>query len=149
MSKFKINPLPKNAKDPFAKDPFAKATFDQQLKDRLANKTFPHQEDTYLCGPAAFFYCLQIKHPAFYRMAATQLYETGSAQIANLRIEPDASTLTPNRFFHPDGRPRISGLDWVTMASLRDGSNQFIDYESPSDFIAPITTQSQMSRWFE
>lgn len=129
-------------------DPFAKDKIEAKLQERLMGKSFPDQGDTFLCGPAAFFYCLQIKHPAFYRMAVQQLWTSGEADIAHLRIRPDKDCLRPKNFFDKNGQERISGLDWMTLASLRDTGNLFIDYQSPNDFIAPITMPSKLIQWF-
>lgn len=143
------------------KDPFAKAVIDKQLADRLARKTFPNQRQTSLCGPAAFFYCLQIKHPAFYRMVVEGLWRTGEAQIARLHITPHEKTKRPKFFFNGDN-PRILGIDWMTLAGLRSSSNWAGSYNSPdetlfkdirgtarslSNMFLAITSDQQMTSW--
>ena len=114
-------------------DPFSKDKIEKQLADRLAGRTFPNQEHTSLCGPAAFFYCLQIKHSAFYRMAVQQLWQMGEAQIARLIIEPKDICKRPKDFFYANNTPRILGIDWMTLAGLRSSSNLVLSYDSPNE----------------
>jgi hypothetical protein len=48
-----------------------------------------------VCGPAAFFYCLQKDRPDVYAQAARELWRYGKTRIGNLKIEPvrDAAIL--------------------------------------------------------
>lgn len=62
-------------------DPFAWNVIEGQLRERLNHENYPNQDRTSLCGPAAFFYCLQIKYPAFYRMVVWKLWALGEARL--------------------------------------------------------------------
>jgi hypothetical protein len=39
-------------------------------------------------------------------------------------------------------------VDWVALASLRDGANYFLDYQSPANQVAGITLPSTLAGWF-
>ncbi len=144
-------------------DPFAWNVIEGQLRERLAKNSFPDQKYTSLCGPAAFFYCLQIKHPAFYRMVVQQLWQTGEAQIARLIIKPSDACKRPKDFFYANNTPRILGIDWMTLAGLRSSSNWALSYDSPNEELLKsisttakrfvnkalaATTQPQLKTWF-
>ncbi|UYZ68192.1 hypothetical protein LP122_10605 [Moraxella bovis] len=136
-------------------DPFAWNVIEGQLRERLTDetdKTFPNQKYTSLCGPVAFFYCLQIKHPALYRIAVQQLWQTGEAQIARLIIKPKDACKRPKDFFYDNNTPRILGIDWMTLAGLRSSSNWVFSYDSPDESIfnktLAATTPLQLDSWF-
>lgn len=135
-------------------DPFSKTKIEQQLQNRLIGFNYPHQQRTSLCGAAAFFYCLLKDQPDIYKQVVLDLWHYGNVQIGNLTIKPS------NDCRYPKGIHRlgISGLDWITLASLRDTSNLVMDMEvrdrnTPSGFfmegLAGITTVSTAKSWFE
>ncbi|UYZ82849.1 hypothetical protein MTZ49_09515 [Entomomonas sp. E2T0] len=131
------------------KDPFSKETIEQQLQNRLIGFDYPHQKFTSLCGPAAFFYCLLKDQPDIYKQVVKDLWESGNVQLGNLTIKPS------NDCRYPKGIHRlgISGLDWITLASLRDTENTIMDYQVRENFIseglAGITMVSAAKSWFE
>ena len=116
------------------KDPFRKAQIEQELKDRMVagqkkqGTGYPSQESTSLCGPAAYFYCLLKNRPDLYCAAVKGLWEDGKAQIGSLKIEA-GDAAKPRNFFDKKGTPRMIGIDWVTMASLRESENFYWDYD--------------------
>lgn len=50
--------------------------------------------------------------------------------------------------FRADNTPKISGIDWITMASLRSSSNTLLAYQSPDDELSAITTPNELIGWF-
>lgn len=76
-----------------ASDPFEKSKIADQLRARVAKAhgqqptsqsriaAYPNQQDTSLCGPAAFFYALLMDRPDLYAQAITELWETGETKI--------------------------------------------------------------------
>ncbi|MDH2274465.1 hypothetical protein [Moraxella porci] len=106
---------------------------------------------------------MQIKHPAFYRIAVQQLWQTGEAQIARLTIKPKDACKRPKDFFYDNNTPRILGIDWMTLAGLRSSSNWALSYDSPNEELLKsisttakrfvnrtlaITTPPQLETWF-
>ncbi len=135
-------------------DPFKKDRIEQELRDRLAagrqsqGEGYPNQNRSSLCGPAAYFYCLLKDRPDLYQIAVKQLWETGKANFANLEIKA-GDAAQPKNFFDEVGDQRISGLDWITLGSLRDSENLIWDYDSPTKEMAAITTHWDMEKWLK
>lgn len=133
-------------------DPFKKDRIEQELRDRLAagrqsqGEGYPNQKRSSLCGPVAYFYCLLKDRPDLYQIAVKQLWETGKANFANLEIKA-GDAAQPKNFFDEAGDQRISGLDWITLGSLRDSENLIWDYDSPTKEMAAITTHWDMEKW--
>lgn len=135
-------------------DPFKKDRIEQELRDRLVagrqsqGEGYPNQNRSSLCGPAAYFYCLLKDRPDLYQIAVKQLWETGKANFANLEIKA-GDAAQPKNFFDEVGDQRISGLDWITLGSLRDSENLIWDYDSPTKEMAAITTHWDMEKWLK
>ncbi|MFD1259734.1 hypothetical protein [Entomomonas asaccharolytica] len=131
------------------KDPFSKDKIEQQLQDRLMGFNYPHQQRTSLCGAAAFFYCLLKDQPDIYKQVVKDLWHYGNVQIGNLTIKPSDGCRYPNGIY----RLGISGLDWITLASLRDTENTIMSYKARTGFVfeglAGITMVSAAKSWFE
>lgn len=135
-------------------DPFSEQRIQQQIQDRLIGYNYPNQAYTSLCGAAAFFYCLLKNQPSIYEQAAWDLWNYGSVQIGDLKIAPSKDCKNPKDI----SKQFISGLDWMTLASLRDSENIFMDYQvrDPSSNIgfiieglAGITPVSTVKSWFK
>ncbi|WP_241010224.1 hypothetical protein [Aggregatibacter actinomycetemcomitans] len=122
-------------------DPFDKREIALQIKNRLA-EPYPSQGDTSLCGPAVFYYCLLKDRPDIYDKAAKLLWTYGKVKIGDLEIKPGYDCRHPSRI---DG---VSALDWLTLASLRDSSNTFRDYDEVSDQVSGITLPGGLVDWF-
>lgn len=141
-------------KEGTAKDPFSKARIEQQILNRLIGYDYPNQKYTSLCGPAAFFYCLLKDQPSIYEQVAWDLWNYGNVQLGNLKIKPSKDCRYPEGIY----KVGISGLDWITLASLRDTENAVMDYqvrdtESTIGFmtegLAGLTMVSRLKLWFE
>ncbi|MBD2810051.1 hypothetical protein ID853_03935 [Xenorhabdus sp. Vera] len=130
-------------------DPFEKNKIESQIQDRLSKRTYPDQNGASLCGPAAFFYCLQIDRPDIYEQAARELWKYGKTKIGQLEIKPGEGCRHPKGTFYNKYGARISGLDWLTLASLRDSENMIMSYDEVDDEVAGITMWGKLTEWFE
>lgn len=130
-------------------DPFEKGKIENQIASRLSRGSYPNQGQTSLCGPACFFYCLQMDRPDIYAQAARELWQYGRTKIGSLEISPGKGCRNPGGSFYDDYGDRISGLDWITMASLRDAENSIFSYDEIDDQMAGITMWGKLSEWFE
>lgn len=133
-----------------AKDPFKKDSFDFELVQRLNHFDYPDQGRTSLCGPAALFYSILVDRPDIYEQAAKELWLYGKTKIGKLSIAPSNSCKKPSgSFYYDNGRAKVSGLDWITLASLRDSENAIFSYSSAEDEAAGVTMWGMLSEWFE
>lgn len=112
------------------KNPFKKENVERSLFNRI-KEPFPDQAGTYLCGPASFFYCVLTSSPRIYKKIVKELWERGEVKINNLLIKPNKNgARTVSNFYYPNGNTRISVVDWITMASLRDMENSITRYNT-------------------
>lgn len=131
-------------------DPFERSLLEKQIAQRINHKTTPNQRETSLCGPAAFFYCLQMDRPDVYAQAARELWRYGKTKIGKLEIKPGEGCRHPEGTFYSErGSPRVLGIDWITMASLRDSENAVLDYDNISKQTSGITAWWSLREWFE
>lgn len=131
------------------KDPFAKDKIKAELQQRLNYISYPNQDRTSLCGPAAFFYCLQKSSPKDYERMVWELWKTGKTSINQLTIDVPRQTRRPHSYFRDDnGKAKISGIDWMTLGGLRGSSNTLMAYQSPDDDISAISTPNEIKEWF-
>ncbi|UXI44038.1 hypothetical protein N5933_14810 [Klebsiella pneumoniae] len=130
-------------------DPFDRSKFEDQVSSRVNYSSFPDQGRTSLCGPASFFYCLQMDRPDVYKQAAIELWMQGKTKIGTLDITPGDGCKHPKGSFYFSGSERISGLDWITLASLRDSENSIMSYDDIDDEVAGITMWGKITEWFE
>ncbi|CDH00287.1 hypothetical protein [Xenorhabdus bovienii] len=131
------------------KDPFEKIKIESEIQDRIAKKTYPRQGWASLCGPAAFFYCLQKDRPDIYEQSARELWKYGKTKIGRLEIKPGDGCRHPSGSFYNNGAPTISGLDWITLASLRDSENAIFGYNQVEAETAGVTMWGKLTEWFE
>lgn len=130
-------------------DPFDKRKIEAQIASRMSLNSYPNQGRTSLCGPASFFYCLQMDRPDVYKQAAKELWLYGKTKIGTLEISPGNGCRHPKGDFYSKGIERISGLDWVTLAGLRDSENSIMSYDEIDDEVAGITMWGKLTEWFE
>lgn len=130
-------------------DPFAKKEIEKEIQERFLQKSHPAQGDTSLCGPAAFFYCLQQDRPDVYAQAARDLWQFGKTKIGELEIAPGDGCRHPSGSFYDVDGPRVYGIDWMMLAGLRDSDNAVLSYDSVSSPVAGITMWSTLTSWFE
>ncbi|WP_368911507.1 hypothetical protein [Proteus vulgaris] len=132
-----------------AKDPFEKSLFEFELLQRMEHFDYPNQGGTSLCGSAAFFYCLLRDRPDIYEQAAKELWQYGTTKIGNLRIIPSKGCRNPNGHFNDAYGSVISGLDWVTLASLRDTESTILSFDTIDSPLSGATTWWVLAKWFE
>lgn len=80
-------------------DPFARSTIANHLTSRLALTSCPEQNYSSLCGPATFFYCLQIAKPDLYQKAVWDLWSKGQCTLNNLNITASRQVRQPHGYF--------------------------------------------------
>lgn len=113
---------------------------------RANDYTIVNQEDTGLCGPAAFFYCLLKESFRTYKRVVDNLREDGVADIGRLRIKPSRSC----RHSRLGEIGDINQINWMTLMGLRETSNNFIEVdEHHHGNLAGVTTPSRILEWFE
>ncbi|MCS3604099.1 hypothetical protein M2371_003335 [Buttiauxella sp. BIGb0471] len=137
-------------------DPFEKSKIERQLAARLKfqpspndymKNKYPDQQDSSLCGPAAFIYSLLKDRPDLYANFIKELWNTGSSELVNITISPSKGTTTPINYTKPTGRTRVPAIDWIALASLRDCENTIMSYSSPDDEISGITMPDSIVNW--
>ena len=119
----------------------AKQTFISDLEDRIRNPALIRQGDASLCGPASFMYCLAHLSPLTYASFAIDLYEKGEAVLGDVNVKPSKDC--------KNHTPTIAGVDWVTLAGLRDSENAMFDYQHEKNEFSGITLPSAVSKWFK
>lgn len=147
-------------------DPFTKERVETSLYSRIKDP-YPNQRSTYLCGPAAFFYCVLNSNKKIYAKIVKELWEKGEVKVNNLNIKPSLDGARKVNGFYKENKgvnnkitlnPRISPVDWITMGSLRDSENSVFDYntaesqnivgDSFNGFTA-FTLPADMERWLK
>ncbi|MDF7681122.1 hypothetical protein PT300_11215 [Enterobacteriaceae bacterium ESL0689] len=126
-------------------DPFEKNKIESDINDRFYHQSYPYQASASVCGPAAFFYCLQKDRPDVYAQAARELWRYGKTKIGELKIAPGEGCRHPVGYFYDD----ISGLDWMTLAGLRDSENAIFSFDTLDSPVAGITMWRTLTEWFE
>ena len=133
-------------------DPFERSTIQEQITTRFNQLDYPDQGDSSLCGPAAFFYCLQMDRPDVYAQAARELWCWGKTKIGELEIVPGEGCRHPSGAYYNHTLPpraTISGIDWITLASLRDSENTVLSYDAVDCPAAGVTMWQTLTEWFQ
>lgn len=135
-------------------DPFTRSVIKNELDIRKAASLlgpeggyYPNQYYSMLCGPAAFYYCLMMDRYDLYEQLVWDLWSHGKGMLGAFLIQPGISTMKVKDLFGGAGYSRVSAIDWVTMASLRDSSNNLLKYESIGDKISAITLWGDIEKW--
>jgi hypothetical protein len=135
-------------------DPFEIEVIEEQLEARKAasilkpeGKNYPNQYYSMLCGPAAFFYCLMLDRFDVYQKLIWDLWNNGIGKLGLLVIKPSNKTMKVKDLFGGMNHPRVSAIDWITMASLRDSSNKLLNYDSIEDKVSAITLWGDIEHW--
>jgi hypothetical protein len=109
---------------------------------RIANPGLIKQDQASLCGPAALLFSEAADNPGAYARFAIDLYEKGRAKLNRLEIAPDEDV----RHYRPP--LTMDHVDWMTMASIRDSENWFLDYDNADKEFAGITLPGELADWF-
>lgn len=126
-------------------DPFEKSIIATEIIERFNHLSYPSQVNASVCGPAAFFYCLQKDRPDVYSQAVRELWQYGKTKIGALEITPGEGCRHPTGYFDGD----ISGIDWMTLAGLRDSTNALFGFDSLDSPLAGVTLWPTLTEWFE
>jgi hypothetical protein len=121
----------------------SRTLFAQALMDRINSPTMIDQGTTSLCGPAVFLYNVLKREPADFAKYVIDLYETGCGRIGSLEVKPG-----PDCQNYRVNTSDVAAVDWLALASLRDGANRILDYDSPSAQAGGITLPSSLAGWF-
>lgn len=127
------------------RDPFERNRIEADIQDRFYHRSYPSQVGASVCGPAVFFYCLQKDRPDVYAQAANELWRYGKTKIGELDIVPGDGCRHPAGHFYDN----ISGLDWMTLAGLRDSENAIFRFDTLDSPFAGITMWQTLTKWFE
>lgn len=130
-------------------DPFEENSIAIDIQERFYHRSYPYQNSASVCGPAAFFYCLQMDRPDIYAQAAHELWQYGKTKIGALEISPSEGCRHPDGFFYNAYGPKITGLDWMTLAGLRDSENAIFSFDTLDSPVAGITMWKTLTEWFE
>lgn len=87
--------------------------------------------------------------PDVYAQAAQELWQYGKTKISELEIAPGEGCRHPSGDFYNAYGATISGLDWITLAALRDTENTVLSYDSVDSPVAGITMWQTLTEWFE
>lgn len=135
-------------------DPFTKDIIKDELDARKAASLlgpeggyYPDQYYSMLCGPAAFYYCLMMDRYDVYEQLVWDLWGHGKAMLGSFLLQPGTGTMKVNDLFSGARFPRVPAIDWITMASLRDSSNNLLKYESVRDKVSAITLWGDIEKW--
>lgn len=125
------------------------------IRARINNPYLIDQCFSSLCGPAAFIFCLAKKKPRLYARYVMDLYEKGEANIGSLIVRPRKGCRNFKRIPGTQNNQRITEVDWIALASLRDSENTPSNpddppngYSHPKQQAAGITLPHEMANWF-
>ena len=122
---------------------FSHSDFFEAIKLRIKDPYIINQNKVNLCGPNAFFYCVAEKYPNHYAKYMIDLWTLGQAYLGKLHVKPSKSCLTASL-----GTGNIHPADWIALASLRDSSNAFFNFDEINDATGGITFPGDMADWF-
>lgn len=91
----------------------------QRLDELIKNSNLVAQEGLNLCGPAAFFQIWLKRDPEAVRRYVTELYNTGSSHIGNLKITASEKLRSQNFDDVKKAVKEIQATDWMMMTALR------------------------------
>jgi hypothetical protein len=112
------------------------------LSARLAAPDRIDQGGSSLCGPSVFVRRIAATDPLAYVTFVIDLYQTGRGHIGDLQVKAGDDL----RDYDPGGK--IDPADWIAIASIRDSSNWFFDYQDVNNEVAGITMPSSLEGWF-
>ncbi|MET1077905.1 MAG: hypothetical protein ABWY06_07780 [Pseudomonas sp.] len=114
-----------------------------EIQRRMANPTIIAQGNAPLCGPAAFMFNVAKTQPYAYARYVLDLLSKGEAMLGNLSVKPSAACREAAI------GAKITVIDWVALASLRDSSNSVLAMNGPGSAAAGITMAGAMVEWFD
>jgi len=115
------------------------------LRDRIDDPDHINQGGTSLCGPADFIRDIAEDKPVDYARAVIELYENGKTRIGTMDLKP-CHDLRAHRV---PAAARITDVDWIILASIRDTDNWWFDYQSENDDASAITMPHSKEKWLK
>ena len=112
------------------------------VEARIKEPYLINQDKVNLCGPNAFFYCVATRYPDHYARYMIDLWTNGEAYLGKLHVKPSQACLKASL------SGAIAPVDWVALASLRDSSNSFFNFDEIDDATGGITYPGDMAQWF-
>lgn len=129
-----------------------------EVADRLAqlvgDPRLTQQGALNLCGPAAFFSQWAKRDPVAFANFATQLFDTGVAQLGSLRVAPGQDLMTQN---YSDMLQRMGGsvspqADWMILGAVRNSTDVFWQGSwtgDPNQQLSALTRPEELASWFQ
>ena len=114
--------------------------FVKDLDKRRDNAKLINQEDTSLCGPAAFMYCIAREMPDDYGIYVLDLAMTGKGRLGGLEAAPEAGCRNASA-------DKIAPVDWVALGGLRDSPGSRL--EQPKSQWSGMTRGATLAGWFK
>jgi hypothetical protein len=103
-----------------------------------------------LCGPATFFRIWIGLDPIGATRFARDLYETGTATLGEILVQPRGNSLLSKDYAHliESGKIKTPPAEWMMMGALRDSENAVSSFDGDGwDTLAGITTPAELTRW--
>ncbi len=113
------------------------------LLQRIKSPDSVDQGRASLCGPACLAFSILSSLPAVWVDYVTSIYDRGTTKLGKLLVKPSDGCR------HARIGTKISAVDWVGLASLRDSENSNFSYDNPNDEFAGITMPGGLDDWFE
>lgn len=123
--------------------------FIEELRQRLEDPDIIDQNPTSLCGPASLLRAVLMDNAEMYTRYAIDLFEKGEATLGRIKVKPGVDCRAANPEAVSKGSKPMAGIDWMTLASLRDSENDVLDYDDLDDEAAGITMPEDLADWFE
>ena len=86
--------------------------------------------------------------PDVYKQAAIELWMQGKNEDRNFRYNAGDGCKHPKGSFILAVVREFPGLDWITLASLRDSENSIMSYDDIDDRSRRITMWGKITEWF-
>jgi hypothetical protein len=94
--------------------------------------------------PCIIYVLRREKKAKIYVQCIVDLYNKGHGSLGGLLVNPGNDCMN----YKMPG-VKMSPVDWIGLASLRDSSNALLDYDSVKDQMSGITTPGSIKKWFE
>jgi hypothetical protein len=107
-----------------------------------------------LCGPAALFSQWAKRDPVAFANFATQLYDSGAAQIGSLSVSPGRDLLQAdyNAMVPRMGAAVSPAADWMILGALRNSTDVFWQGSwqgDPGQKLAALTRPEELAQWLK
>ncbi len=93
------------------------------------------------------FYTLLKDRPGIYSQLIKDLWNSGEAKLGKLIITPSQKCCHPINYTYTSGGTRVPAIDWISMASLRDGENTYLGYGDPQSELSGVTMPEDIVKW--